>query len=226
MEETYQTELDLLSDSEQIYLTEEPELELNIDDGDMIEKMRLIEDMNPKINIVIKPVKQKRFPYRFFYEDNYEIYYSNRKNQLMVKNYKIAKYHNMKLSSFILRYHEGFMQDDTQEIITCRIIIEYFESQLKNGNLSCEFFINDDYDRLWVVIKTAHYEYFYDITTHFLILCCNKEEYDWYSLLECDYVDNLIDYEVASNKAQYKLLISWIHDCLKNMFFISHDTTN
>jgi len=143
----------------------------------------------------------------------------------MVKNYKLGKYVNMKLSSFILRYHDGLNQDDTFETRTCKSLIEYLEFHLKTGNLLFDFFINEDDGRLWVVIKTPWTEYLYDITTHFLVLCCN-EEYEWFSLLDWNYIDYFIDHGVASNKTQYELLISWLHDCLKYMFLISRGTTN
>jgi hypothetical protein len=104
-------------------------------------------------------------------------------------------------------------------------MIDYFELQLKNGNLSCNFFINEDDDRLWVVIKTDWTEYLYDITSHFLILCCDEENY-WFSLLDCEYINYYIDYTVASNKAQYEIFISFLHGCLKHLYFTSRDTTN
>jgi len=57
-------------------------------------------------------------------------------------------------------------------------------------------------------------------------LCCN-EEYEWFSLLDWDYItDYSINYEVSSNRTKYELLISWLHDCLRCMFIISRDTTN
>jgi hypothetical protein len=143
----------------------------------------------------------------------------------MIKNYKSGKYVNLKLSSFILRYHDGFKQDDTLEIRTCKMIIEYFEFQLINGNFLFDFFVNEDDGRLWLVIKTAWTEYLYDITTHFIVLC-NNEKYGWFYLLDWDYIDYFIDFGIASNKTQYGLLISWLHDCLKFMYLISHDTIN
>ena len=84
-----------------------------------------------------------------------------------------------------------------------KMIIEYFEFYLKTGNFLCDFFINEDDGQLWVVIKTPWTEYLYDITTHFLVLCCN-EEYEWFSLLDWNYIDYFIDHRVASNKTQYE----------------------
>jgi len=216
MEDNNQTETE-----HDFLLMEEPELKGNIEFCSIVEETQPVE-----LNHSIDQSKQKRYPKRFFYEDDYEIFYSNRKNRIMIKNYKVSKYHNIKLSSFILRYHNGLNQDNILEIRTCKMIIQYFEFHMKNGNFLCDFFINEDDSRLWIVIKTAWNEYFYDITTHFLVLCCNEGEYEWYSLLNCDYIDDLIDYEVASNKKNYELLISWIHCCLKHMFLISRDTTN
>ena len=204
-----------------LLLMGEPELKLNTTFGSVIEETQPVES-----NRLIDQSKQKRFPKRFFYEDDYEIYYSNRNNRIMIKNYKFSKYHNIKLSSFILRYHYGLNQDNTLEIRICKMINEYFEFQMKNENFLCDFFINEDNGRLWIVIKTAWTEYLYDITTHFLVLCCNEKEYEWYSLLNCDYIDDDINYEVASNKKNYELLIAWIHGCLKHIFVISRDTTN
>ena len=227
MEEYNQTELDYLFNNIPNDFTEEPELRLIIDSCSIVEESEPVKINSDKIDCSIEePVKKKRFPKRFFYEHDYEFYYSNKMNRIMIRNYKVRKYHNVRLSSFILRYYDGLNQDDTLEIRTCKLIIEYFELQLKRGNFLCDFFINEDDDRLWLVIKTVWTEYFYDITTHFLISCCNKGKYKWYSLLNCEYIDSSIDYEIASNKEQYSLLISWLHGCLKHMFLISRDTTN
>jgi hypothetical protein len=218
-----QTELDFLFQNSPTNCIEEPEFEYS--NVDKKEKQTKIMTETTQSSFLVEPVK-KRHPKRFFYNDYYEIYYSNRKNRIMIRNYKTMKYHNIKLSSFLLRYHDGLKQDDTYETRTGKTIIEYFELQLKNGNFLCDFFINENDGQLWVRIKTCFAEYFYDITTHFLILCCNQREYEWYSLFDCDYIDYFIDYEVASNKAQYRILIDWIHYCLKHMYLISHDTTN
>lgn len=203
----------------------EPELKLNIEFGSVIEETQQKDLKKVQTDDSKEPENKKRFPKRFFYNHDYEIYYSNRKNRMMIKNYKIGKYVNLKLSSFILRYYDGLKQDATLETRTCKEIIEYFEFQLKNGNFLCDFFVNEDDDRLWLVIKTGWSEYLYDITTHFLVLCCN-EEYEWFYLLDWEYTDYFIDCEVASNKIQYRLLISWLHDCLKFMYLISRGTTN
>jgi hypothetical protein len=143
----------------------------------------------------------------------------------MVRNYKTMKYHNIKLSSFILRYHVGLNQDINETRIS-KMVIEYFELQLINGKLLCDFFINENDQQLWITIKTPFDEYLYDITTHFLVLCCNQGEYEWYSLFDCNYIDYYIDYQVASNITQYSIFIDWIHLCLKRIFLIFRDTTN
>lgn len=225
MEEFNQTQLDFLFNNIPNHLIMEPEFKINIECASFIEEMQQKDVKKIQTDISNESVRKKRFPKRFFYNHDYEIFYSNRKNRMMIKNYKSGKYINLKLSSFILRYHDGFKQDDTLEIRTCKMIIEYFEFQLKNGNLLCDFIVNEDDDRLWLVIKTAWTEYLYDITTHFLVLCCN-EKYEWFYLLDWDYIDYFIDCGIASNKTQYELLISWIHDFLKFMYFISRGTTN
>lgn len=221
-----QTQFDFLFNHSFINFMGEPELPLNNQFGSVVKESEIVEANLPQTDSSVKPVNKKRFPKRFFYEDYYELFYSNRKNIIMIKNYKVCKYHNIKLSSFILRYHGGLNQDDTLEIRTCKMIVEYFEFQLKKGNFLCDFFVNEDDGRLWLVIKTAWTEYLYDITTHFLVLCCNEGEYEWYSLLNCEYIDYSINTEIASNKAQYSLLISWLHGCLKHMYITSRDTTN
>ena len=221
-----QTQLDFLFNLGPINFMGEPDLTLNIQFGSVAEESDVVEANLSQTDSSVKPVKKKRFPKRFFYGHDYEIFYSNKMNRIMIKNYKVGKYHNIKLSSFILRYHYGLKQDDTLETRTCKMIIDYFEFQLKNGNFLCDFFINEDDDQLWLVIKTPWTEYLYDITTHFLVLCCN-EEYEWFSLLDWDYItDYSINYEVSSNRTKYELLISWLHDCLRCMFIISRDTTN
>lgn len=223
MEEN-QTELDFLFNNP-IHNVEEPELQLNIQFNSIIEEPKPEKVNKDKIDVSKEQVNKKRFPKRFFYENDYEFYYSNKENRIMIKNYKVTKYHNIKLSSFILRYYSELNQDNTLEIRTCKMIIEYFEFQLKKGNFLCDFFVNEDDGRLWVVIKTIWTEYLYDITTHFLILCCNEDR-EWYSLLNCEYINYSIDTEIASNKAQYSLLISWLHGCLKHMYLTFRDTTN
>lgn len=213
--ENTMTELDFIFNNPIKF--DEPELKTNESSFICEEEVQQIE--------IEKSENKKQFPKRFFYNDDYEIYYSNRKNKIMIRNYKIGKYRYIKLSSFILRYHDNIKQHDTLEIRTCKMMIDYFELQLKNGNLSCNFFINEDDDRLWVVIKTDWTEYLYDITSHFLILCCDEENY-WFSLLDCEYINYYIDYTVASNKAQYEIFISFLHGCLKHLYFTSRDTTN
>jgi len=219
-------ELDFLFNNPIDAMVEEPELRLNIEFSPAIEEPQQEKVDKDEMDESKEQVKKKKFPKRFFYEDYYELFYSNRKNMIMIKNYKVCKYHNIKLSSFILRYHGGLTQDDTLETRTCKMIVEYFDLQLKKGNFLCDFFVNEDDGRLWLVIKTAWTEYLYDITTHFLILCCNEGEYEWYSLLDGDYIDYFIDYQVASNSAQYTILIDWIHETLKHIYLTFHDTTN
>ena len=114
-----QTELDFLFQNSPTNCIEEPEFELNIEFNNVNKKENRIEIMTEttQTNSLVEPVK-KRHPKRFFYNDYYEIYYSNRKNRIMIRNYKTMKYHNIKLSSFILRYHDGLKQDDTYETRT------------------------------------------------------------------------------------------------------------
>jgi len=224
MEEDHnQTELDFLFHNSPITCQEEPEFKLNIEFSNSHDKNEKLTETT-KSSLLVEPSK-KRHPKRFIYNDDYEIYYSNRKNRIMVRNYKTMKYHNIKLSSFILRYHVGLNQDINETRIS-KMVIEYFELQLMNGKLLCDFFINENDQQLWITIKTPWDEYLYDITTHFLVLCCNQGEYEWYSLFDCDYIDYYIDYQVASNITQYSIFIDWIHLCLKRIFLISRDTTN
>jgi len=169
------------------------------------------------------PVKNlKKNPKRFWYLHDYEIYYSNRKNRMMIRNYKTSIYYEFNLSSFILRCHSFLKQDDTVETLFSKMLNKYLEKNITSGNLLCDFFINEDNERLWISIKTATSEYLYDITTHFLILCCNDGIYEWFSLLDNKYVE-YYDYVFASNKVQFKLLQSYICECMKS---ISHDTTD
>jgi len=159
---------------------------------------------------------------RFWYLHDYEIYYSNRKNRIMIRNYNTLIYYEFNLSSFILRYHSFLKQDNTVETLFSKLLNKYFEKNITSGNFLCDFFINEDNERLWISIKTATSEYLYDITTHFLVLCCNDGIYEWFSLLDNKYVE-CYDYVFASNKVQFKLLQSYIYQCMKS---ISHDTTD
>jgi len=229
MQNQNQTELDYLFQNSPQNCMGEPEFLLHIEFGNG--NKRENQSQNATVSAtsqtsLLVEAPKKIHPKRFIYNDYYEIYYSNRKNKMMVRNYKTMKYHNLKLSSFILRYHVGLNQDNTHETRISKIVIEYFEFQLTNGRLLCDFFINEDDGQLWITIKTPFNEYLYDITTHFLVLCCNEGEYEWYSLFDCDYVDYFIDYQVASNCTQYKILIDWIHETLKHIFLTFRDTTN
>lgn len=159
---------------------------------------------------------------RFWYLHDYEIYYSNRKNRIMIRNYNTLIYYEFNLSSFILRYHSFLKQDNTVETLFSKLLNKYFEKNITSGNFLCDFFINEDNERLWISIKTATSEYLYDITTHFLVLCCNDGIYEWFSLLDNKYVE-CYDSIFASNKIQFKLLQSYIYQCMKS---ISHDTTD
>jgi hypothetical protein len=175
-------------------------------------------------NTEIKPsVKNlKKNPKRFWYLNDYEIYYSNRKNRIMIRNYKTSIYYEFNLSSFILRCHSFLKQDDTVETLFSKMLNKYLEKNITSGNFLCDFFINEDNERLWISIKTATSEYLYDITTHFLVLCYNDETYEWFSLLDNKYVE-CYDFVFVSNKIQFKLLQSYIYQCMKS---ISHGTTD
>lgn len=229
MEDTNQTELDFLFQNSPQNCIEEPDFQLNIEFSNSDKKENQSQNATAtatsQTSHVVEAPK-KRYPKRLNYNDDYEIYYSNRKNRIMVKNYKIMKYHNIKLSSFILRYHVGLNQDNIRETRVSKMVIEYFELQLINGRFLCDFFINENDGQLWITIKSPFNEYLYDITTHFLVLCCNEGEYEWYSLFDGDYIDYFIDYQVASNSAQYTILIGWIHETLKQIYLIFRDTTN
>jgi hypothetical protein len=229
MENPNQTELDFLFQNSPINYIREPEFKLNIEFSNVDKKeneSQIATAIKTAQTILFVEEPKKIYPKRFIYNDYYEIYYSNRKNRIMVRNYKTMKYHNIKLSSFILRYHVGLNQDNTHETRISKMVIKYFELQLTKGRILCDFFINENDGQLWITIKTPFNEYLYDITTHFLVFCCNQGEYEWYSLFDCDYVDYFIDYQVASNRAQFTILIDWIHETLKHIFLTFRDTTN
>lgn len=192
----------------------EPELPFGIDSFKQTESTQV--PMNP----LVKP--SKKFPKRFWYLNDYEIFYSNRKNRIMIRNYKTSIYYEFNLSSFILRYHYFLKQDDTVETLFSKMLNKYLEKNITSGNFLCDFFINEDNERLWILIKTATSEYLYDITTHFLVLCCNDETYEWFSLLDNKYV-KCYDFVFVSNKIQFKLLQSYIYQSMK---IISHGTTD
>lgn len=197
----------------------EPELPFDSDSLKQTESAQI-----PTNPLVVKP--SKKFPKRFWYFDDYEIFYSNRKNRIMIKNYKTSIYYQFDLSSFILRYHSFLKQDDTTEISFSKILNKYLELNITAGNFLCDFFINENDERLWISIKTATSEYLYDITTHFLVLCCNDGKYEWFSLLDNKYVE-CYDSVFASNISEFILLQSYIHQRVKAIYAaISHDTTN
>ena len=196
----------------------EPELPFGIDSFKQTESTQV--PMNP----LVKP--SKKFPKRFWYLNDYEIFYSNRKNRIMVKNYKTSIYYEFNLSSFILRRHSFLKQDDTTELSFSKILNKYLEINIKDGYFLCDFFVNEDDERLWISIKTTTSEYVYDITTHFLVLCCNDGKYEWFSLLDNKYVE-CYDSVFARNIGQLNLLQSYIHQRIKAIYAaISRDTTN
>lgn len=196
----------------------EPELPFGIDSFKQTESTQV--PMNP----LVKP--SKKFPKRFWYLNDYEIFYSNRKNRIMVKNYKTSIYYEFNLSSFILRCHSFLKQDDTTELSFSKILNKYLEINIKDGYFLCDFFVNEDDERLWISIKTTTSEYVYDITTHFLVLCCNDGKYEWFSLLDNKYVE-CYDSVFARNIGQLNLLQSYIHQRIKAIYAaISRDTTN
>ena len=186
--------------------------------------LKQTESIQIEMNSLVKPLKKN--PKRIWYFHDYEICWSNRKNRVMIKNYKTFIYYEFNLSSFILRCHPFLKQDDTVETLFSKTLNKYLETNITSGNYLCNFFINEDDERLWISIKTATSEYLYDITTHFLVLCCNDGKYEWFSLLDNKYVE-CYDSVFASNKAQYILLQTWIYQSLRNIrTTISHDTTN
>jgi hypothetical protein len=179
-------------------------------------------------DIETKPPVQniRTYQKRFWYLNDYEIYYSNQKNQMMIRNYKTMIYYGFKLSSFILRYHSFLKQDDTVETSFSKMLEKHFDDNIASKNFWCNFFINEHDERLWISIKTSESEYLYDITTHFLVLSCDDEKYEWFSLLDNKYVE-CYDSVFVSNKTQFELLQTWIHRSLVSIYTaISRGTTN
>lgn len=166
------------------------------------------------------PVKKIRIVKRFFYLDDFEINYSNGKDRIMVKNYQTGQFYEFSLSGFILRYHSNLQQDKTIPNIISIHIIEAFSFAIQKGKIKCDFFINDDDDKLWLNINYGITEYYYDISTHFLVMCCNDGKYEWFSLLH----NKMVEYHntnFALNKSPFDSLQSWIYINLKLIF---HDT--
>ena len=84
--EDNQTQLDFLFNNSSITFMGEPELKLNIQFASFIEETQKIEDKKIQTDVSQESVRKKRFPKRFFYEHDYEIYYSNKKNKMMIKS--------------------------------------------------------------------------------------------------------------------------------------------
>ena len=84
--ENIMTELDFIFNNPIEF--DEPELKTNESSFICEEEVQQIE----------KSENKQQFPKRFFYNDDYEIYYSNRKNKIMIRNYKIGKYRYIKYS--------------------------------------------------------------------------------------------------------------------------------
>jgi len=195
-------------------------------DSRSIEFLRLQQESTRDIETK-PPVKNfKKFPKRFWYLDDYDIYYSNQKNLIMIRNYKTMIYYEFKLSSFILRYHYFLKQDDTVETSFSKMLEKHLDDNISSKKFWCNFFINEHDERLWISIRTSKSEYLYDITTHFLVLCCNDGKYEWFSLLENKYVEchNSV---FVFNKPRFELLQTWIHQSLVSIYTaISRDTTD
>lgn len=165
---------------------------------------------------------ERRIVKRFFYLDDYEINYSNGKNRIMVKNYKTGQFFEFSLSEFILRYHSHLPQEKSYDISVSSKLLEALTYAIQKRKLKCDFFVNDD--KLWLNMNNQFTEYHYDITTHFLVLCCNNGIYEWFSLLH----NKVVEYhnaKFALNKIPFELLQSWIYISLKQLYRItSHDT--
>lgn len=202
---------------------EEPKLPFDINS---LEFLRLQQKSMDKIETKL-PVKLfRKYHKRFWYLDDYEIYYSNQKNLIMIRNYKTMVYYQFKLSSFILRYHSFLKQEDTVETSFSKMLEKHFDDNIASKNFWCNFFINEHDERLWISIKTSESEYLYDITTHFLVLCYDDGKYEWFSLLNNKYVE-CHDAVFVSNKTQFDFLQSWIHQSLVSIYTaISRGTTN
>jgi hypothetical protein len=167
-----------------------------------------------------KSHSKKRIVKRFFYLDDYEINYSNGRDRIMVKNYKTGQFYEFSLSGFILRYHSHLQQDKSITNVMSNNTIEAFSFAIQKGKIKCNFFINDDDDKLWLNINNGKTEYYYDISTHFLVMCCNDGKYEWFSLLD----NKVVEYHntiFALNKISFQLLQTWVYISLKVIF---HDT--
>lgn len=165
---------------------------------------------------------ERRNVKKFFYLDNYEINYSNGKNRIMVKNYQTKQIYEFLLSEFILRYHSHLQQDKSYEINVSNKLLEALTYAIQKRKLKCDFFVDDD--KLWLNMNNQFNEYYYDITTHFLVMCYNNGNYEWFSLLD----NKIVEYhnaKFALNKISFELLQSWVYISIKQIFGItSHDT--
>ena len=162
-------------------------------------------------------VKRIRIIKSFFYLSDFEINYSNGKDKIMVKNYKSAQFYEFSLSGFILRYHNHLEQDKDIHTTMSISMIEAFSLAIKKGKIKCDFFVNDHDDKLWLTITNGISEYYYDVSTHFLVMCCNNGKYGWFSLLDNKVVE-YHDSKFALNKLPFELLQSWIYIRLTLIF--------
>ena len=201
----------------------EPTLPFN---SSSMEFLRLQKESNGYIETK-PPVKDfRKYHKKIWYLDDYEIYYSNQKNRIMIRNYKTMICYEFKLSSFILRYHSFLKQDDTDETLFSKMLKKHLDDNIASKKFWCTFFINEHDERLWISIKTSESEYLYDITTHFLVLCCNDGKYEWFSLLDNKYV-KCHDAVFFFNKTEINLLQTWIHRSLVSIYTaISRGTTD
>ena len=195
-------------------------------DSRSIEFLRLQQESTGDIETK-PPVKIfRKYQKRFWYLHDYEIYYSNQKNLIMIRNYKTMVYYQFKLSSFILHCHSFLKQDDTVETSFSKMLEKHFDDNISSKNFWCNFFINEHDERLWISIKTSESDYLYDITTHFIVLCYDDGKYEWFSLLDNKYVE-CHDAVFVSNKTQFDFLQTWIHQSLVSIYTaISRGTTN
>ena len=154
-------------------------------DSSSIEFLRIQRESTEDIETK-PPVKIfRKYQKRFWYLHDYEIYYSNQNNLMMIRNYKTMVCYQFKLSSFILRYHSFLKQNDTVKTSFSKMLEKHFDDNISSKNFWCNFFINEHDERLWISIKTSESDYLYDITTHFLVLCCDDGKYEWFSLICC-----------------------------------------
>lgn len=195
-------------------------------DSRSIEFLRLQQESTRDIETKPPAKIFRKYQKRFWYLHDYEIYYSNQKNLIMIRNYKTMVYYQFKLSSFILRYHYFLKQDDTVETSFSKMLEKHLDENISSKKLWCNFFINEHDERLWISIRTSESEYLYDITTHFIVLCCNDGKYEWFSLLENKYVE-CHDSVFVFNKPHFELLQTWIHQSLVSIYTaISRGTTD